>query len=170
MAKQIKHMVKSGKKSVYKLWSFILGGVLWVIGLLSAGSCSDPWGNMIVCEYGCPHADYKISGVVQDADTGAGIPGISIRLISIDSYRIVDTTSDIDGNYQYIFSSECGYYMDFTLIAVDTDGAANGAYSDTTTDIHLSENDYSAREGWDYGDVDITQDILLTEKSGENNE
>ena len=63
------------KQKVNNLWTWILGGLL---GLLGFSSC-----DVIVpkCEYGTPHADYKVIGEVTD-EAGKPVEGIRVVVAS----------------------------------------------------------------------------------------
>lgn len=58
------------KQKVNKFWTWILGGLLSLLGF---SSCE--WLPIGRTEYGCPHADYKVIGEVTD-EAGKPIEGI----------------------------------------------------------------------------------------------
>lgn len=66
-------------------------------------------------------------GRVVDSGTGAGIPGLDVGCM--DGTDLIDSdTTDASGDFQ--MSVDCT-----ELVVTDTDGAANGAYPETTVPV-----------------------------------
>lgn len=119
------------KQKVNKLWTWIFGGLL---GLLGFTSC-DPFG-VIRCEYGCPHADYKVIGEVTDE---AGKPVEGIRAIvaprglnAEDAEWYNDTLyTDRSGKISadlMKFAWFDGENKDMEVELADVDGETNGSF------------------------------------------
>ena len=84
------------------------------------------------CEYGCPHADYKLQGTVTDAQTKQPVKNI----------RVVFCSGGLDAEYSYkdtLYTDESGKIerdypsmtIDHTRLQVlleDIDGDENGSY------------------------------------------
>jgi putative lipoprotein (rSAM/lipoprotein system) len=88
--------------------------------------------NTVEVEYGMPHADFKVSGMVQSSDTHQPVKGISIllrdTLWTIEAVR--DTTAtDSLGKYSFSFMgmSSAGQNT-WILQALDIDSGENGSF------------------------------------------
>lgn len=154
------------KTKVYRLYCTVLSALLSVLGFSSCSSDDD-----FPCEYGSPHADYIIDGIVTDEE-GDEINGI---LVSAESYGDFK-----DGRYWFNLASKKsdyagGYYLSFQsspessytkLIVQDVDGEANGGeFANDTIDIdYKSAVIVKEGEGWNSGTYKITQNIQLKKK------
>ena len=68
--------------------------MLALIGILGFSSACDV---IYTVEYGCPHADFKISGTVKNSETQTAVPIIYIGYPGFYSDSI---RSDANGNFQ----------------------------------------------------------------------
>ena len=153
------------KTKIYRLYGAVLSVLLSVLGF---SSCSK---EEMREEYGSPHADYIMQGIVTDEE-GNEINGI---LVSAESYDDVS-----DGRYWYnhaskktnyigeYFLSFSGYLSSHTkLVVQDVDGEANGGeFANDTIDIDR-ESAIQTKKGegyWYMGVYSITQNIKLKKK------
>lgn len=109
------------------------------------------------CEYGCPEADFDISGHVTDK-AGNPIEGIEVEHL----YR-ADTT-DADGYYhmpKYSGFPEREIHISFT----DADGDEHGAYRDTVVTVMVDRDEYRGGDGnWYEGTLTKVVDVTLEPK------
>ena len=151
-----------------------------ILSLLGFSGC-DIIGSIInpVCEYGCPHADYKIIGEVKDQD-GAPIKDLKVK------YRhYLGTWSNEQGEeeenwYEQEFTTDANGKVNdsvadwdafqeekrFEVHLIDVDGEANGLYDtkvlagDDLTVVYKDDKD----GGWHVGDYTISFSATLTNK------
>ena len=121
---------KRMKQKVKNTWLAILGAVLSLLGFSGCELV-----NIGTCEYGCPHADYKIVGEV----TGEGKPikGIRVALLvgpyGDNQYYGIDTLyTDSSGKIEKDLPSQT---LDNSMLSVkleDVDGPENGSWQTKT--------------------------------------
>lgn len=113
------------KTRVIKAGRAVLG---FILALLGFSGCE----YIGRCEYGCPHADYKLQGTVTDARTKQPVKNI----------RVVFCSGGLDAEYSYkdtLYTDESGKIerdypsmtIDHTRLQVlleDIDGDENGSY------------------------------------------
>jgi putative lipoprotein (rSAM/lipoprotein system) len=127
--------------------------LLGVILGLTAASCTD--GHHPVAEYGMPHADYGVSGKVQDVNTGLPIPGITVTF-TVNQPRTATTAAD--GTFSILFTEGLGWPAPYHVMAQDTDGAVNGAYQTLT--VQVTPVQTAPASGYYYGKFE-KRDLVL---------
>jgi putative lipoprotein (rSAM/lipoprotein system) len=131
-------------KAYHKLVLAALGAI-GVVGCESSGTAPEP-------EYGCPYADYSLSGTVLDADSSKAIEGIEIAFNSEKTYTAPD------GSWQIDCRTICAWRD--SLRATDVDGDANrGAFEPDS--LALSPTRVNPKDGWYQGSF-VQRDILVT--------
>lgn len=116
--------------------------------------------------YGTPWADYEVEGKVLDAD-GDPIKGIKVSLIE-DQYNSQSTQSLENGTFKVSLGTIP--FDKLKLTAQDIDGAENGGeFEEKTVELDFSKIKYTGEsDGWYHGKKSLEQDIVLEEKT--NNE
>ncbi len=116
--------------------------------------------------YGTPWADYEVKGKVLDAD-GDPIKGIKVSLIE-DQYNSQSTQSLENGTFKVSLGTIP--FDKLKLTAQDIDGAENGGeFEEKTVELDFSKIKYTGEsDGWYHGKKSLEQDIVLEEKT--NNE
>ncbi len=116
--------------------------------------------------YGTPWADYEVKGKVLDAD-GDPIKGIKVSLIE-DQYNSQSTQSLENGTFKVCLGTIP--FDKLKLTAQDIDGAENGGeFEEKTVELDFSKIKYMGEsDGWYHGKKSLEQDIVLEEKT--NNE
>lgn len=116
--------------------------------------------------YGTPWADYEVEGKVLDAD-GDPIKGIKVSLIE-DQYNSQSTQSLENGTFKVSLGTIP--FDKLKLTAQDIDGAENGGeFEEKTVELDFSKIKYTGEsDGWYHGKKSLEQNIVLEEKT--NNE
>jgi len=131
--------------------------LLRILGILlgaTAAGCLNP--APPVPEYGMPLAEYTLGGKVQDAQTGAGLPGIVVKC-GQDAYT--SATTHADGTWTLIFKAMPPSLPTFDVTAQDTDGTQNGAYQSATVLFVPARVAYGVPP-WDLGSFGKTDLII----------
>ena len=114
--------------------------ILTMLGFSAAASCAVEYGTPpIMCEYGTPTMDFRVSGTVRDSETEKPIENIAVTFIEMTDYERPDTLwTDADGRFEYesyAFPDE-SVRLKFT----DVDSYENGGYFETVVkDIPLEQ-------------------------------
>ena len=127
-----------------------------ILSLLGFNSC-ELIGSIVapVCEYGCPHAEFKIIGTVKD-EAGNPIPGIQVKSETIWSD---DIKTAEDGSYS--IASE-GFPSDtIQLIFEDVDGEENGGKFKTLEAEAKLKQTQTGDGNWDDGTYEGSLDVTL---------
>lgn len=142
--------------------------IYWLLAVLGFGS-------LVGCEpapmYGSPSADYEIKGKVLDAD-GDPIKGIKVEVQTYvagpEPIPIIRKFSLDDGTYDA--SVHTFPVSKLRLVAQDVDGVENGGeFEEKTVELDFSKIEYTGEsDGWYHGKKSLEQDIVLEEKT--NNE
>ena len=113
--------------------------------------------DSIAADYGCPEADFDISGHVTDKE-GNPIEGIEVKHI----YR--SDTTDADGYYhipKHGDFPDAEVPIDFR----DADGDEHGAYRDTTMIVKVKHSEYRGSNDWYEGTLTKEVNVTLEEKT-----
>ena len=133
-----------------------------LLSMLGFESC-DSNGDAPV-EYGAPHADYQVKGIVTD-EAGTPIQGIRITGPSpmVSSMQNQTTLSDASGAFELTEFTSYGSEM---IIAEDIDGDANGGEfkSDTLNIRELPSTKISEGKSWYMGKYEVNAAIKLKKK------
>lgn len=135
--------------------------LLLAIAILGFGCEEEP-----MCEYGTPHAKFKLKGVIRNESTLTGIPGIKVTLTNNFNKKIVVT--DKTGAFEEMLSVFPDDTVKFHLEIRDIDSEKNGLYEDADLDIRYIKPKYKNGSGnWYRGEVEKELDIKLKESSNE---
>ncbi len=145
------------KKKLIKFKNFLLNNenklILVILGMLGfANSC------IPVAEYGCPSADFILTGTVKSAETSNGIEGIQVVM----AYDTMTT----DSNGEFVFH-QGGFPEDteFTVTFSDIDSTLNGHYKDTTIQVQFYAEDLTGGDGnWYEGTASEEIEVELENK------
>ena len=158
------------KVKFYRWYNAVLTALLSMLGYgCSSDEPMDMYGTPV--EYGAPHADYIVKGLVID-EAGAPVQGIKTFLKQVEKTETGTITFGMDS----IQTNETGGYQlgytgmsqtDIKLIVEDVDGEANcGDFLSDTLDVDLIKA-VQTKEGdgrWYGGVYEITQDVKLKKK------
>ena len=138
------------KKNIFKA----IGAA--ILSLLGFNSC-DIIGNIVapVCEYGCPHAEFKVVGTVKDAD-GNPIPGIQVKS---DVIWTDDLKTAQDGSYA--IEGEGFPTETLQLTFEDVDGEENGGKFKTLEAEATLKQTQTGDGKWDNGSYEGSLDVTL---------
>ena len=123
--------------------------------------------------YGTPSADYEIKGKVLDAD-GDPIKGIKVEVqtyvVRPEPVTIQRKFSLDDGTYDA--SVQTFPVSKLRLVAQDVDGAENGGeFEEKTVELDFSKIEYTGdKDAWYWGKKSLEQDIVLEEKTDNEQE
>ena len=159
------------KVRFYRWYNAVLTALLSMLGY-GCSSSEDPldmYGTPV--EYGAPHADYIVKGLVTD-EADFPVQGIKTSLKQVDKTEVGTITFGMDS----IQTNETGGYelrymglpqTDIKLIVEDVDGEVNGGeFLSDTLDIDFNKA-VQTKEGdgrWYGGVYEITQDVKLKKK------
>ena len=158
------------KTKIRNIWCSLLGGILALLGFQVCKGILD----IGRCEYGQPHANYKLMGDVKD-QAGKPIKGI----------RVIFAPRGLDDEYpEYhndtLYTNAAGHFelaqtkynwpgqeSSFTIVADDVDGEENGSYeSQTISGDKITVKQSQRGDGkWYGGDFDIEAQLVLKKKS-----
>lgn len=125
------------KQNILKVFNRLLVMVAGLLGLSGCGNGHGDWG--IAAEYGCPNADFDISGrVVNESDEA--IEGIEVQLL--DTWTPAADTTNADG--VYAIKTQGFPRGEITVVAVDIDGEQNGLYASDTVKVNA---EYTGGDG-----------------------
>jgi putative lipoprotein (rSAM/lipoprotein system) len=146
------------KKKRIKFFDKIIVTLLGFLGLLN--SCNN---NTQTCEYGTPHGEFELSGVITDTEAN---PIKRIQVVSVSRYPDTIYTNN-EGKYEIKRD-----YLDlenntFHLKLEDIDGEENGGdFGSKEIEVKVTENDRVEKgSGWYKGKFVKTQDIELDRKN-----
>ena len=116
-------------------------------------------------EYGTPHADFIVKGVVTD-EANHPIEGIRAQFLNDYNWGAISTTTDASGNYEVKATTFSDLY-DCKLVVEDIDGEAKGGeFQNDTIDLSKSRP-VQVKKGdgsWYQGTYELSQDIKLKKK------
>ena len=154
------------KQKINTWWKAIFGGILTLLGFTA---CDDF--GIIRCEYGMPHANYKLLGDVKDAK-GTPLKGICVVFVprgddTEESWENDTLYTDAKGHFEVASAhySWPGNHEDFLFVAEDVNGAEDGSYlrqKVSGDDIKVSQ----VKDGdgnWYNGDYEVSTTITMQE-------
>lgn len=154
------------KQTVSGFFAFICA---WITGLLGLSGCDKvSIGNKnLVCEYGCPHTEFVLKGVVTD-EAGNAIQGVKVSMNNVkypDSSPAFEIYTDENGKALFAdeFSS-VGAFVDseYKIILEDVDGPENGGeFATTTIDAELVQTGKGSGE-WLVGKYECSFTARMT--------
>lgn len=137
------------KKKTIKMRQLLLAAMAGVLGVNYG--CGP-----FQAEYGCPSADFDISGRVTDKN-GTPVEGIEVK--HDQSNNIVDTTN-ADGFYHLPKYNDFPN-QDISMAFRDVDSNEHGAYRDTTVVVPVEHNEYRGGDGHWYEGT-LTKEVNVT--------
>lgn len=142
-----------------KNYAAVVAAVLGLLGF-SVASCDAVITNEPTNEYGCPHADFVISGRVAAAESGTAIEGIQI---------VGEGYSDTvytDENGVYHISGSDVFIDSVSLKFADVDGAENGdEFSSKSETVRFQRSDFKGGDGkWYQGKAEKELNVELDKK------
>jgi len=149
------------EKSVVKFFDKIIVLLLGFSGVFSG--CEKLPGGGMIAEYGMPHADFEIKGVVMDKVNSQPIQ--NIRVVRQVYENFGDTLyTDLEGKYAFEFSDYPILENPFHLKIEDIDGEENGGYfGSEEIDVKITQAD-QVKKGdghWYDGKFVKTQNVEL---------
>ena len=161
------------KTRIVKWYNMLLGALLGALGFSSCNILVDPF---LRCEYGQPHADYKLVGSVKDE---AGKPVKGIRVVF--HPELVNTSDEINAwNSDTLYSDDSGRFakdqlkytwpdLENAIVKFeDIDGDANGGSFKTVVLPKAAlkvEQTQKADGSWYDGAFTITADAKLEKEA-----
>ena len=136
-----------------------------LLSMLGFESCKVS-GNEPVSEYGCPHADYIVKGIITD-EAGSPVQGIKVSVKEglDDPYTKESVLTDAAGCFQFQEMTSFNLNPGEALVVEDIDGEAYGSYkSDTISLKTLPKIQTEKGSGWYKGKFELTADIKLKKK------
>jgi putative lipoprotein (rSAM/lipoprotein system) len=152
-------------KKFLKAYNALIAALLTLLGFASAcTNGGDEYGPPMV-EYGTPSADFIIRGKVSSAETQQPVTGIAVVMDEQRGGRRDSVTTASDGTYEVVawgaFPTEQTYDLTFS----DIDGAANGAFRDTTVAVVFTDPVFTGGDGhWYSGQTATERNLPLTPK------
>jgi len=159
------------KRLIIKPYDKIIVAILGLISLLTGCILVNP-----PVEYGVPHADYEIKGIVTDSITSTPLQHVKVTITQTQTHVMKDSTvtytdtlavkeTDSAGKYDVQFQTFPLEVMTFKVKAEDIDGAANGGdFTSQQKDAQFTNSDLSGGKSWYTGKAVKTIDIKLKKK------
>jgi putative lipoprotein (rSAM/lipoprotein system) len=162
--------------------NWVLAGIISMLGF---AGCEDKYG---MTEYGSPHADYTIKGVVVNKATGKPVKGIRVgyspEFWATAMYGVipapyqpknrVHVTTDAKGEFKLTDRFHDGEFQtvnDKPVLPVyveDIDGEENGSFQPEYLQVDITEAERGGKpKNWYAGEYSINVNVELTE-TGEN--
>lgn len=141
-----------------------------ILSLLGFSTSCDKIGEVIgggLCMYGCPNADYEVSGAVSDEE-GNPVEGIRVAIEwdRGDSYQQRDTLfTDEKGEYLMKMHQDA-FFQKVTAEFEDVDGEANGSFESASGEVEKPDFGYSdkGKDEWYIGTYSARIDKTLKKK------
>ena len=158
------------KQKMETWFNYLISGIFSILGFAGVTSCDKISGiGTRSCEYGCPNADYKIMGTVQD-DNGKPIKGIQVVAEQTYSAKTIqrDTLySDEKGQFS-LSKNEFPLDRSLDVIFNDVDGADNGGEFESKTASKVKyEQTKKGDKRWYDGEFTATVNVELNKKASE---
>jgi putative lipoprotein (rSAM/lipoprotein system) len=157
------------KVRFHRWYNALLTSLLSLLGYGCSESSMDMYGTPVV-EYGVPHADYIVKGIVAD-EAGTPIEGIKTSLKEVrkgqDAVYVNGVDSaQTDGSGHYHLQYEGMRNSGLKLIVEDIDGEANGGdFQNDTLDVDFDKAVQTKKgEGWYNGTFEISENVKLKRK------
>lgn len=158
------------KARIIKWYNMLLGALLGALGFSSCNVLVDPF--TIRCEYGQPHANYKILGKVTDT---AGKPIKNIRVVF--QPHLSGTSDEVNSwNTDTLYTNDSGTFSkdvlkynwpdltDARVVFEDIDGEENGGKFKTATLPYAALTVEQTKKGddhWYDGDFTVTANCKM---------
>jgi putative lipoprotein (rSAM/lipoprotein system) len=159
------------KRFILKPYDKFIIALITIIGSLTSCDFFNP-----PAEYGVPHADYEIKGIVTDSITSSPVQHIRVTitqnltytkndsiLTHVDTLAVKET--DSTGKYDIQFQTFPLEELTFKVKADDIDGTANGGnFTSQQKDVSFKQSDLSGGKDWYDGKAVKIIDIKLKKK------
>ena len=156
-------------KQRFQNWfDWLIGGILSLLGF-SVTSCEDP--KTIMCEYGCPNADYQVIGTVKD-ESGNPLKGIQVVTQDVQGEGVSefkDTVyTDVSGKFATRTRNAFPGERTVTVVFNDVDGPDNGGdFSSMSVEKAGYEKTKDGSGSWYDGAYTATVNAVMKKKSSE---
>ncbi|MEG2317881.1 MAG: radical SAM-associated putative lipoprotein [Rikenellaceae bacterium] len=139
------------KNQVLKTSNWVYALLIGILGF--SQGCSDSDDDEFMLEYGCPHADFVISGKVIDA-ANKPIKGIEVATPT------ANQKTDENGSYSLKYTTMPMQAIEITY--KDIDGVENGGeFKEEAKSIALTDTDFVGGDSWYKGKVEKVIDAQL---------
>lgn len=144
------------KRIILKNYNRILSIFLSLLGVGGTFSFTSCDGSTPGCEYGTPHATFKIYGKITSKNR-VEIPNIKVKM------RYDSTYTDENGAY-VISASEFPTDQNFSIRFEDIDGSENGNYQPKDSIVEFKDPKFENGDGsWNSGETSKEVNIELEE-------
>lgn len=165
----IKDVTQMLMKQRFQNWfDWLIGGILSLLGF-SVTSCEDP--KTIMCEYGCPNADYQVIGSVKD-ESGNPLKGIQVVTQDVQGEGVSefkDTVyTDASGKFATRTRNAFPGVQNVNVVFNDVDGPDNGGdFSSMSIEKAEYEKTKDGSGSWYDGAYTATVNAVMKKKSAE---
>lgn len=143
-----------------KKYSIAVAAILGALGF-SVASCEEIGGRLV--EYGCPHADFAISGRVTVAENGEALKGIQVVVEKIREDYTRNDTLYTNENGMYNIAGDYDFLDSINLTFTDIDGLDNGGeFSSKTETVKFRSKDFKGGDDrWYQGKAEKELNVNL---------
>jgi putative lipoprotein (rSAM/lipoprotein system) len=152
-------------------------GLASIIGLLGFGGCEIIYPKV---EYGVPHADYTVKGVVSNKATKKPIEGIRVgygcQSCPQSEYGVIPTPyqpkahvlTNAKGEFKLTDSTFPEKNLKLPVYVEDLDGEENGLFETEILEVDFSKAEQTKKsKSWYEGEYTVTLNVELTETEKE---
>ena len=156
--KYLKLLVMKTKSILIKGINMMLAGALSLLGFAGCQKTDETF----LAEYGVPHTDYSVKGMVVNKVTGKPVEGIWVGyrpydVITAAAYKHVIT--DAKGEFKLT-----NHFSPGNVYVEDIDGEENGLFLSENLEVDFSKAVRTEKpKGWYGGEYSVTVNVALTE-------
>lgn len=150
--------MKSFNRQFYRLFNFVLSGLLTLLGVSGCTKDSPD-------EYGAPRATFIVNGTISSEASDETVEDIKVVMVRDGFYPNDSTVTDGSGLFEV--KDQWGFPEDseYLLKIRDVDGDVNGAFEDLDTTVVFEDPEFEGGDGnWNYGETSKEFNIRLTPK------
>ena len=158
--------MKIFKRKLIKGTNWALAGLMSLLGF----NCSGCGSVGPATEYGSPHAEYKVMGIVKN-EKGEVLNGIRITVPEIlmndangnEDLKLINDTVYTDEQGKFLYGQTQYFPLDNVQMKLEVDDPT-GAFEAISDSVQFNRSKLSGGKGWFYGTAFKVKDFILKQK------
>ena len=154
------------KRKLIKGTNWALAGLMSLLGF----NCSGCGSVGPATEYGSPHAEYKVMGVIKN-EKGEALNGIRIMVPEIlindangnENLMLVNDTVYTDEQGQFSYKQTQYFPLDNVQMKLEVEDPTD-TFEATSDSVQFNRSELSGGKGWFYGTSSKIKDFILKQK------